>query len=566
LNEIKYYLELGYKPQEIFILSPSVKNQTSPIRQLENRIKTELNGIQIFIPTGDDEKLDGDVLEGKLVFSTFHQSKGLERKVIIVFGFDNSYFEYYKINNNGLVCPNELYVATTRSLEHLTVFHHFENDYLPFLCKEKLRIYCNMENDKMIRVKENKSTTTRKSNPTDIIKHLPQEVIDYCFNYFETEIIQDAKEMINIPLKTKQEYKNGSNGYESVSEITGIAIPCYFEYKTKGKIDILNKIPYKPKKCNPRCLIQLEEDDCDEENEDDKLLQKINLNIKKISPSELLYIANAWNSIKNGFLFKKLQITNYNWLSKENLDKCIERIERLKISRDAKFEYKSEIKNEKELLNREITGYFDCIDNTNLYEFKCVQKIEKEHILQLVIYMYLNEKQKEKKRNSMLSHQGDFIIREEYKLKQYKDEQKTKQEYNIGDIIKYTIFTYDVEEQGTIIKMHKNGKIQVENINKRRDIIVKQMIKSITKRSKFNILEEKIVNIENKIIQLKLHSQENTNYYLYNILTDELIQIRSSLENLIKIIEHLFYSKYSSSIEITDETFLTRVIQIRNNY
>ena len=44
-----------------------------------------------------------------------------------------------------------------------------------------------------------------------------------------------------------------------------------------------------------------------------------------------------------------------------------------------------------EILNRKICGRMDCKDGNNIYEFKCVEKLEKTHYLQLAIYMYINE-------------------------------------------------------------------------------------------------------------------------------------------------------------------------------
>ena len=144
-KEIEYYLEMGYFAKDIFILTPSInKKEKSPIRILENKIKMNRPDIPVFIPTGDDSVLDKEILENKLVFSTFHQSKGLERKVVLVINFDNSYFQYYKKKANPFVCPNELYVATTRSLEHLSLIHHYENEFLPFLNVEELPRYCTL--------------------------------------------------------------------------------------------------------------------------------------------------------------------------------------------------------------------------------------------------------------------------------------------------------------------------------------------------------------------------------------------------------------------------------------
>ncbi len=39
-------------------------------------------------------------MKDKLVFSTFHQVKGLERKVVIVYSFDDSYFDFYQRESN----------------------------------------------------------------------------------------------------------------------------------------------------------------------------------------------------------------------------------------------------------------------------------------------------------------------------------------------------------------------------------------------------------------------------------------------------------------------------------
>ena len=60
-DEVKYYLDMGYLPQDIFILAPSIKTDKSPVRQLENKIKRELTHIQVYVPTSEDEKLDNEI-------------------------------------------------------------------------------------------------------------------------------------------------------------------------------------------------------------------------------------------------------------------------------------------------------------------------------------------------------------------------------------------------------------------------------------------------------------------------------------------------------------------------
>lgn len=77
---------------------------------LENKIKAKLKYVNVHVPISEDEALDEDIIRGKLVFSTFDQAKGLERKAVVVFNFDDSYFNYFNRSANKNVCPNILYV------------------------------------------------------------------------------------------------------------------------------------------------------------------------------------------------------------------------------------------------------------------------------------------------------------------------------------------------------------------------------------------------------------------------------------------------------------------------
>jgi len=548
-NEVKYYLDMEYQPQDIFILAPSLKSVGSPVRQLENKIKKELN-IPIYVPTSEDEKLDSEILEGKLVFSTFHQTKGLERKVIILFNFDNSYFEFYKKSKNPFICSNELYVATTRGLHHLSLLHHYNNDYLPFICKDKLELYCDMIYCNDIRLSAKRIDKIMDTSPTDLIKHIPQNILDECFDFLKIETIISKKGKINIPIKTNQ-----CDGCEGVGEITGVAIPSYFELKLKGKIQIFNDLiqnnfEEKLLENSDGCLIKLAI-----ETKNEKIYKLNNINIKELSPEELLYIANCWTTYKSGFLFKIYQIRDYNWLSKEDLLKCITRMEKsLNISINAIFEKPYSIENEKELFNRRLNGFVDCIDNNNLYEFKCVQSLEKEHFLQLAIYMYQNEK--EKQRIILENNKIIFHIEKQIKLQ----ELDNKNEYVVGDKILFKLFNI---EEGIIKKIYKNGKIMVLNNKKKNILITKYLIVSKQNNgSNIHSLQDQLNNSRTIIKRM----EQSTNYYLYNILTDELLQITCQLSELIKIIELLFYNKYFNSKGINDETFLKNISLIKEKY
>jgi hypothetical protein len=395
-TEIKHYLQIGYQPHEIFVLAPSVKNAKSPVRQLENDIKSFLRDIPVYVPVSDEEKLDQQVLKNKLVFSTFHQAKGLERKVVIVFNFDASYFQYFNKNRNPYECPNELYVAVTRARDHLILLHHYQNDFLPFIDQEQLSNTTRLTYHYKLYIRSSKKDKNRETSVTDLVKHLTLDTMDKCLQYITMKRRRKRSEKINIKSKTRQKY-----GHENVSEITGTAIPAYFEYRLKNTMNIFKLLGYgissiSTKNClsfnnNDYSFISDEEDDQLSNNSShNNQLDLSQLNLKKITPSQLLYLANKWCAYKNGFIFKLDQINNYNWLNNTQLQRCLDRLYNLGISPHAQFELKSQVENKHELFNRKIIGYFDCVDSNKLYEFKCVSMLKKEHILQLAIYAYLD--------------------------------------------------------------------------------------------------------------------------------------------------------------------------------
>ena len=562
-GEIRYYFELGYKPNEIAILAPSVKGIKKPVRLLENKIKIEMPNVMIYVSTNEDEKLDEELLEGKIIFSTFHQMKGMERKVVIIFSLDKSYFTFYKKKSNQFVCPNEIYVATTRGIEQLTIFHHYQNEYLPFIDKINIQRYCYFEDTNM-NISSVIQFSANITSITDIIKFLPQNIIDECFN--RLEITQNSKyviKKINIPLKISND-----NTTESVSEITGIAIPSMFELKLKNKMSIFELLADFEKKVINRSL--------------EKKHNINNIDIQNLTSQELLYISNCWNTFKTGYIFKIYQITNYDWLSDKKLDKCINRLTELNISINSLFEYNLETENETELLNRKLIGFIDCIDkeNNTVYEFKCVQKLEKEHYLQLALYMYMYELEKIKHIKRIKNH---FIHMKEQIIenicinkKQLIDYKNKIYEYSVGDIITYKLCN---EEIGIIIKIYKtNGKIKVKNSDNKNIDIQKTLILSVKKNICIDDIKTKINNIENDLCKLNkeltyinnLTDEEKqqeiarltelynrkTEYVLFNILTNEYMNITCEFQKLKKMVEYLIYSKYENDKFITNEDFI----------
>jgi hypothetical protein len=468
LDEFKNILSLGYKPEEIFILAPSIRTANSPVRLLANSISSM--GLPIYVPTSDAENIDESIIENKLVVSTIHQSKGRERKVVLLFGFDDSYFKYFKKDADPYKCPNELYVATTRAIERLIIFHHYTNDYLPFLNINELKSNTELFIKSKLFLKDNENKNSKLS-VTDLIRHLNTDVIENCISFLKINNLRPPSTKIKIPVKTSQLVGN-----ESVSEITGTAIPAYYEYKLKNKMTIFEGIPitFIKKNNNNVCKIMNDNDDDNHiQNNNHVEIEKINL--KQISESELLYLSNRWLSYCTGYIFKLNQINNYNWLSKANLDLCINRMDTLTLSKNTIFEKKLSVQKDILFHNKDISGFIDCYDpsQNHIYEFKCTERIEYEHILQLAIYIYL---------------------------------------YRVN-----------------------NGNVKIFNT---------------------------VLDLFNQYHNFK----NDPRFFIYNILTDELIEIIIEQNDLKDMIKYLVDSKYASIIKKKDNEFIEEMIKIKSKY
>ena len=384
LREIRNLLKI-YNPEDFFVISPSVKNPKCPLRQVANELSNM--GINIFVPVSDDEKLDDDLVKGKMVFSTFHQTKGLERKVVLIFTFDSSYFKLYDRDKCQWTCPNVLYVALTRSTERLYMIHHYENNYLPFLYKSRLSEFADVIQDKIVKVKPHfNNNKTQNTAVTDLIRHMSPKCLNQALSYLEITTIRPSDYMIDVPNKIEQK-----TTCENVSDITGIAVPTYYEFKQKGTMTILEELKksnFMPSnKINTKqcCILDSDDEDDEEETVFEEDFEKI---------ENLLKLSNQWNAFVSGYNHKLTQIKNYNWLTRTALDQCIDRFKSLNLSECAQFEVKFETEGYPELCFRRLGGFVDCIDKDNLYEFKCVSNIESEHIIQTALYMYLHHREK----------------------------------------------------------------------------------------------------------------------------------------------------------------------------
>lgn len=397
----------GYLAEDVFILSGTLRNQR--IKDLENVLVAK--GLLCFVPISEDSKLDERIIKDKVVFTTFHQSKGRERKLVVVYGFDTSYYEMFKDKHSSLlICPNLLYVATTRASDQLIVIEHIDrNQSLPFLKMSHSKIrelpYVNMyRHDSLDNHRNIDSDKTYMKNEkpiehcksiTDMVKFIDESTMAILADLISRvfTITQDVKE--NNIARIPADIKTGRNTHEQVCDINGVAIPAMLFSGSKEQPNINYLWKYLIRKfCimsnqgkNHAFIIQYI----------DKLRAKQRLE----GVSDWLLLANIYLCATEGYNYKLKQITEYDWLELEMVHKCHRNIDsvldRHKITHfelvlgldehpqcGKCFSYETQMYGIVNLLGR-----VDCIDADTVWELKCVDMLSNEHMLQVVMYAWI---------------------------------------------------------------------------------------------------------------------------------------------------------------------------------
>ena len=396
------------KPNEIFVLAASVKGANSHVRKIENALVEQ--NIPCHVPMFDTEKLDDRIIEGKIVFSTFHCAKGRQRKYVFVIGFDNTYFEQFaRTMTDKSQCPNTLYVGCTRAthglylleidyrltdrpLDFLKMGHHEmkKQDYIKFNGMPRSLFY--VDETEAAR----KSLIDKKcESPTNLIKFIPDYILDIITPIIEHIFVSGSPGTeITIPsiINTRKGF------YEAVSDLNGIAIPCMF-YDSLSKENPSNVLYNMVE----NSLLEMKE-------HEHEYLKKIVKELPTICETidDYLFLANVNNSIQERLYFKVKQIgrDEYTWLSTEVVNQCMERLNLAvggepgtKTSEFTLIHKSMEEAHAKidqllaphfpESYRFRFTAILDLVTETSVWELKCTENINIDHKLQLIIYAWL---------------------------------------------------------------------------------------------------------------------------------------------------------------------------------
>ncbi len=408
---IKELIQQGVDPSDIFVLGASVKGENSQIRKIENVLTNAY--IPCYVPMMEDAKIDEKVIEGKVVFSTFHCVKGRQRPYVFVVGFDQSYMSYFARNLDQNRCPNTLYVATTRATQRLFLLESdqfVEDRPLKFLKKDHHEMmtlpYIEFKGRPQRLFYEQKdpqdenAVKKHKTTPTELIKFIPEHILEEISPILDQIFVVEMEKQETIDIPTTIKTKRGF--YEDVSDLNGIAIPTlYYDY-------LLSK--WQNSESNILYEMITEAIDNMRANEHAYLKQLVQeLDPVCESIDDYLYLANLSVAVKEKLYFKLKQIERdeYNWLDESVLASCKKRL--LNILGPECNEQEPAIEktiihslnDEDHILideclkipfpNKQIrfTGRIDIMTHKTLWEIKCTSELSQDHLLQLVIYAWI---------------------------------------------------------------------------------------------------------------------------------------------------------------------------------
>jgi DNA polymerase III epsilon subunit-like protein/nucleoside-triphosphatase THEP1 len=385
-QQIQLFLRQGYKPDDIFILAPSVKSNAAkdtPVKTLENALVDA--DIPVYVPSETSVEIatdGGNPTLGKIVMTTFHQSKGLERDIVIIYNFDDSYYKFFNRDANPTVLSPELYVAITRCKKHLFVVHDAKNAALQYLrnpSDEYMRIVTHRGNvlDMIPETGATEPTAVgvRNFKASEMTDYLTAEAILEAQAFLRVNI--DVEPYTKIPMLSM--VQTSQKRYEIVSDLNGIAIPAVYEWRLRKRMRIANeqKLLLKEGKYADRY--------CD-------LIQRI-VPTQEPSISTVLEIANIFSSFYSGYHHKVAQIKEYNWLSNDSIEPCMKILEENLSTTDIQYEVSlpETIFEKMYVIHGQVDAYSH--EKSTLWELKCTENLDHTHEIQLAVYAWIFSKQ-----------------------------------------------------------------------------------------------------------------------------------------------------------------------------
>jgi len=370
--------QTGVRASDIFVLAPSLNENSRAFIAVENALV--IRNVAVHIPNQEDRTLDDDVMRNKVVFSTFHQSKGRERKVAIVLGIDGDYAKTFARDIPETQCPSTAYVACTRAAD-LLVIAQKEGAGCPR--------FMNVENTENVEVHggalEHAELSDapvlyrpKRTKVTKLVRHVSHELVTKLHDLITPiiETVAPPGDDVAIPAKVLTKYRS----YEDVSDINAHAISAMFEMERGlDTPTILDSV--RGARLTPFLESYVE-----------------GLPKEYTKPEHFLYLANVYKAVDTRQYFRLKQITNHKWIKAEQAELILQNYRR-HVGAVDDFEYPVAVNGYKVGDScTDVVGYIDIVTPTDVFEIKCTQQLQIEHVIQLVLYKWLWAKSAESTR------------------------------------------------------------------------------------------------------------------------------------------------------------------------
>jgi hypothetical protein len=376
VNKIKCY-----DVNEVYILAPSIVSNRIPIKNLENYIVNNHKQINIHIPKSDNDYTNDEVSHNKIVMTNYHKVKGSEKQLVIVFGFDESYFKFYADETDPTdKITNPMLVGITRADTELILIHDHNENSLPFIKMSvdelKKKDYCEVFNIESNIIRNKKREKPYEISVTKLTNHLSQSNELLLCPLVNSGIFKQISEAITN-FKIPGNITLGELT-EDVAYLNGVAIPAYYEYLRNNQSSIIDFIKTKKIKGG---LIKRE-------------FYRLPKSLDDFKLKDYLRLANVRESISSGTLSNLNQIRDYDWLKNHHFNKCKYNMD--KVFGDQRLEFEiplSLIMDHNKYGKIELIGSLDISTNeNNIYELKCTDNLTIINKLQLVVYAFMWKK------------------------------------------------------------------------------------------------------------------------------------------------------------------------------
>src|SRR6478609_4146152 len=234
-----YIIHNHYRPEDVFILAPSVKNSKSPIYKLTNDLSD--NGFPIYYSGQFEDESSPDETRNKITVNTYHVCKGRERKLTIVMNFDTSYFDWFAKDKPTDVSTNPQYVAATRASEDIIFVRNYKEADLEFLDKDSLHKTCDVVYLQSPQQEDKKKKGIKvELSVTNLLDYLTYDVVNYGSQFYKTDVEKTDIKIV-LPSSITCDYR-GTTVHENIANLNGIMIALFIEYHLYGKLHVLDEL------------------------------------------------------------------------------------------------------------------------------------------------------------------------------------------------------------------------------------------------------------------------------------------------------------------------------------